>query len=79
MSPCASTLVEVLKKCGDDLTRENIMKQAASLKGFEAPMLIPGIKIDTSASDFYPIQSVQLARVKGNTVEGFGAVMSSDN
>ena len=48
------------------------MKQAASLKGFEIPLLLPGIKINTSATDFYPIQSVQLARFKGETFELFG-------
>ncbi len=75
----ASTLMQVLKQCGDDLTRENIMKQAASLKDYETPMLLPGIKINTSATNFYPIQSVRLARVKGNTVELFGEIMSSNN
>ena len=68
----------VLKQCGDDLTRENVMKQAASLKGVELPMLLPGIKINTSATDFYPIQSVRLARVKGETFELFGDVLSNE-
>ncbi len=54
-----STVVEVLKRAGDNLTRENVMKQAASLKGVEIPLLLPGIKINTSATDFYPIQSVR--------------------
>ena len=75
----ASTLIQVLKQCGDDLTRENVMKQAASLKAYTPPMLLPGIRIDTSATDFYPLQSVQLARVKGNSVEQFGEIMSSSN
>jgi branched-chain amino acid transport system substrate-binding protein len=74
----ANTLVEVLKKCGDDLTRENVMKQAASLKGFEAPMLLPGIKINTSATDYYPLQAVRLARVKGESFELFGDVISNE-
>ena len=65
-------MIEVLKQCGDDLTRENVMKQAASLKGVETPMLLPGIKINTSATDFYPIQAVRLARVKGESFELFG-------
>ena len=73
------TLIEVLKRCGDDLTRENIMKQAASLQGFEAPLLLPGIKINTSATDFYPIQSVQLARIKGETWELFGSILSNES
>ena len=73
------TLIEGLKRCGDNLTRENIMKQAASLQGFEAPLLIPGIKINTSATDFYPIQSVQLARVKGETWALFGSILSNES
>ena len=72
-------MVEVLKRAGDDLTRENIMKQAASLKGVEMPMLLPGIKINTSATDFYPIQSVQLARFKGETFELFGDILSNES
>lgn len=75
----AHTMLEVIKKAGDTLTRENIMKQAASLKGFEAPLLLPGIKINTSPTDFYPIQSVQLARVKGNGFEMFGKVMANES
>jgi branched-chain amino acid transport system substrate-binding protein len=74
----SATLVEVLKKCGDNLTRENIMKQAASMKDVEIPLLLPGIKINTSATDFYPIQSVKLARFKGETWELFGDVISHD-
>jgi branched-chain amino acid transport system substrate-binding protein len=73
------TMIEVLKKCGDTLTRENVMKQAASLKGFEAPMLLPGIKINTSATDFYPIQSVRLGRVKGESFELFGDILSNES
>ncbi len=73
------TMIEVLKKCGDTLTRENIMKQAASLKGFEAPLLLPGIKINTSATDFYPLQSVQMARVKGESFEMFGEILSNES
>ena len=73
-----SLLHEVLKQCGDDLTRENVMKQAASLKGVEVPMLLPGIKVNTSATDFYPIQSVQLARFKGETWELFGEMISNE-
>jgi len=75
----AHTLIEVLKKCGDNLTRENVMKQAASLQGFEAPLLLPGIKINTSPTDFYPIQSVRLARVKGNSFELFGDVLANES
>jgi len=74
----AQTLVEVLKKCGDNLTRDNIMKQAASLKDFRTEVLLPGIKISTSASDFAPISQLQLQRFKGEKWELFGDVISAD-
>jgi branched-chain amino acid transport system substrate-binding protein len=73
------TLAEVLKRCGDNLTRENVMKQAASLKELEVPLLIPGIKITTSATDFYPLQAVQLARFKGEGWQLFGNVISNES
>ena len=69
------TLVEVLKKAGKDISRENIMKQAANLKGFAAPLLLPGITINTSPTDFAPIQAVQLARFDGKTWVLFGDVI----
>ena len=69
----------MLKRAGDNLTRENVMKQAASLKGVEIPLLLPGIKINTSATDFYPIQSVRLARFKGETFELFGDILSGES
>jgi branched-chain amino acid transport system substrate-binding protein len=72
----AQTLVQVLKQCGDDLTRENVMRQAANLKDFELPMLLPGIKINTSPTDFYPIEQVQLVRFDGKTWVRFGELMS---
>ena len=56
----AQTLVAVLKACGDNLTRENIMKQAASLHDVQMPMLLPGITLSTSATDFAPIKQMQL-------------------
>src|SRR6201995_4962605 len=74
----AQGLVYVLKNCGNDLTRENIMKQAASMKDFAVPGLLPGIKVNTSATDFAPISSVQLIRFKGQTWERFGDIISSD-
>jgi ABC-type branched-subunit amino acid transport system substrate-binding protein len=74
----AQTLVAVLKACGDDLTRENVMKQAASLKDFRTEMLLPGIKINTSATDFAPISQLQLQRFKGDRWELFGDVISAD-
>ncbi len=72
----AQGLVHVLKNCGNDLTRENIMKQAASIKDLELPGLLPGIKVNTSATDFAPISSVQLMRFKGETWERFGDIIS---
>ncbi len=74
----AQGLVHVLKNCGNDLTRENIMKQAASIKDFEVPGLLPGIKVNTSPTDFAPLSSVQLMRFKGHTWERFGEIISSD-
>ncbi|TFV68564.1 branched-chain amino acid ABC transporter substrate-binding protein [Bradyrhizobium frederickii] len=71
-------LVQVLKACGDNLSRENVMKQAASLRDFEPVGLLPGVKVNTSASDFAPISQLQLQRLKGETWELFGDVISSD-
>jgi branched-chain amino acid transport system substrate-binding protein len=68
----------VLKQCGDDLTRDNVMKQAANLKNFRVETLLPGIKIDTSPTDFAPISSLQLMRFKGERWELFGDVISAD-
>ena len=72
-------MVETLKKCGDNLTRENVMKQAASFKNVRIPLLLPGINVSTSATDFYPIQAVQLQRFKGDTWELFGDVMHAES
>jgi ABC-type branched-subunit amino acid transport system substrate-binding protein len=74
----AQTLVQVLKQCGDDLTRENVMKQAANLKDFRTTNLLPGITINTSPIDFAPIKQVQLRRFTGETWELFGPVLSSE-
>ena len=74
----AQTLVQVLRQCGDNLTRENVMKQAASLKDFRTEMLLPGIKINTSATDFAPISQLQLMRFKGEKWDLFGEIISSD-
>jgi branched-chain amino acid transport system substrate-binding protein len=72
----AQGLVHVLKACGDDLTRANIMKQAASIKDLELGGLLPGIKVNTSATDFAPISQVQLERFKSDTWERFGEILS---
>jgi ABC-type branched-subunit amino acid transport system substrate-binding protein len=74
----AQTLVQVLKQCGDDLTRANVMKQAASLKDFRTEVLLPGIKINTSPTDFAPINQLQLMKFKGERWELFGDVISAD-
>jgi branched-chain amino acid transport system substrate-binding protein len=74
-----SFLIEhTLKACGDVLTHENLMKQAASIKKLRVPLLLPGILVSTSATDFYPVQSVQLARFKGETWSLFGDIMSAE-
>jgi branched-chain amino acid transport system substrate-binding protein len=74
----AQTLVKVLQMCGDNLTRENVMKQAASLKDFRTEVLLPGIKINTGPGDFAPISSLQLMKFKGEKWELFGDVISAD-
>jgi branched-chain amino acid transport system substrate-binding protein len=74
----AQTLVQVLKQCGDDLTRDNIMKQAASLKDFQPDTLLPGIKINTSETDYAPIKELQMMRFKGEKWDLFGDVMNGD-
>src|ERR1700758_2050407 len=74
----AQTLGKVLQMCGDDLTRENVMKQAASLKDFEPDTLLPGIKINTSPTDFAPIEQLQMLRFKGEKWDLFGDVISGD-
>jgi len=72
----SQTLVQVLKQCGDDLTRANLMKQAASLRDLELPMLLPGIKVNTSPTDFYPVKQMQMVRFDGERWVLFGPVMS---
>ena len=74
----AQDLVHVLKACGDDLTRENVMKQAASIKDLELGGLLPGIKVNTSATDFAPISQLQLMKFKGETWDLFGDIISGD-
>jgi branched-chain amino acid transport system substrate-binding protein len=74
----AQGLVHVLKACGDDLTRENIMKQAASINGLELGGLLPGVKVQTSATDFAPISQLQLEKFKGEKWELFGDIISGD-
>ena len=70
----AQTIVQVLKQAGDNLTRENVMKQAAALKEFAPDTLLPGVTITTTATDFYPIEQLQMQRFKGEKWELFGPV-----
>ncbi len=70
---------QTLKQCGDNLTRENLMRQAANSKKLRVPLLLPGITISTSPTDFYPVQSVQLASFKGETWNLFGDIMSAES
>ena len=75
----ARTLVQVLKQCGDNLTRENVMKQAANLKDFDTGLALPGIRINTSPTDFAPIQAVQLVKFDGKTWGLFGEVLDASS
>jgi len=74
----AQTLVKVLTQCGDDLTRENVMKQAASMKDFTPDTLLPGIRINTSPTDFAPIEQLQMMQFKGGKWDLFGDVISAE-
>jgi branched-chain amino acid transport system substrate-binding protein len=72
----AQTLVQVLKQCGDDLTRENLMRQAANLKNLELPILIPGIRVNTGPQDYSPIEQMQLQRFDGKQWVLFGDIIT---
>jgi len=74
----ASLLVQVLKQCGDNLTRENVMKQTANLKNFELDMLLPGIKVNTSPTDYFPLEELQMRRFSGERWESFGPIISGE-
>ncbi len=71
----ASMLMQVLKQCGNDLTRENVMRQAANLKNAEIPILLPGIKVNTSPTDFYPIEQQMMAKFDGKEWKTFGELL----
>ena len=73
-----TSLVHLLKAAGDTLTRENLMKQVASLKGLDVPLALDGIKLNTSPTDFYPLQSLQLSQFKGEKWELFGTILSNE-
>ena len=72
----AATMVQVLKQCGDNLTRENVMNQVANLHGFTMPMLLPGITINTSPTDFAPVKQVQMGRFDGERWQLFGPLLT---
>ncbi len=73
----AATFVQVLRQCGDDLSRENLMKQANSIRDLELPLLLPGIKLNTSPDDHYPIEQLQLVKFDGKGWQSFGPVLGS--
>jgi len=74
----AQTMEITLRQCGDNLTRENVMKQAANLKDIQLGMMLPGVKVNTSPTDFFPIEQEQMARFTGEKWELFGPVVSGD-
>src|SRR3569833_607693 len=74
----AQAVAEVLKQCGDDLTRQNVMRQAANLKNFRSDMLLPGITVNTSPDDFFPIEQMQLMEFDGQSWRLMGETLSSE-
>jgi branched-chain amino acid transport system substrate-binding protein len=74
----AQTMVQVLRQCGDELTRENVMRQAANLKNFELGLLLPGIKINTSPTDYFPVEQMQMSRFNGDHGELFGSAIGGE-
>jgi branched-chain amino acid transport system substrate-binding protein len=73
----AATFVQVLRQCGDDLSRENVMRQANSIKDLELPLLLPGIRLNTSPDDHHPIEQLQLVKFDGKGWQPFGPVLGS--
>jgi ABC-type branched-subunit amino acid transport system substrate-binding protein len=71
----AQAMVQILKQCGNDLTRENVMKQAANIKDFKMPLLLPGMAMNTSPTDFFPFEQAQLQRFNGTAWDLFGEVL----
>jgi branched-chain amino acid transport system substrate-binding protein len=74
----ARLMVQVLKQCGDNLTRDNVMRQAANLKDVDLGMLLPGIKVNTSPTDYFPLEELQMRRFNGEGWELFGPIMSGE-
>jgi ABC-type branched-subunit amino acid transport system substrate-binding protein len=73
----AILMTQVLKQCGNDLSRENIMRQAANVKDLELPLLLPGIKVNTGPNDFAPIEQEQLAKFDGEKWALFGEILEA--
>ena len=73
----AQALVQILSQCGNDLSRTNVMKQAASLNKVPFKLMIPGVVAHTTLTDFYPIQQMQMMQLKGEQWELFGPIISS--
>jgi len=74
----AETMVQVLKQAGDNLTRENVMKQAASLKDFAPDTLLPGVKVNTGSTDFAPIEQLKMMQFKNGKWDFFGDIISAE-
>jgi branched-chain amino acid transport system substrate-binding protein len=74
----AQTMIQVLTQCGDELTRENVMKQASNLKNLELGMLLPGIRINTAPDDYFPVKQMQMGRFVGDSWHLFGPIFKGD-
>jgi ABC-type branched-subunit amino acid transport system substrate-binding protein len=74
----AQNMVQVLKQCGDNLTRENVMKQAANIKNFSTDMMLPGVKVNTGPDDFFPVEQMQLMKFDGEAWRLFGDVITGE-
>lgn len=68
----------MLRRCGDDLTRANVRRQAARLKNYEVDVLLPGIAVNTGPNDFFPVEQMQMRRFKGETWELFGPILNGE-
>jgi hypothetical protein len=71
----AQIIVQILKQCGDHLTRENLMRQASNLKGFSSSMMLPGVTVDTSSDDYLPFQKLRLQQFDGSSYKLIGELM----
>ncbi len=69
-------IVRVLKQAGNDLSRENILRQATNINDLQLPMMLPGIKMNTSPTDYFPIENMQMMRWNGKQWVRFGDLLS---